>query len=494
MLKNKFFCFLIGCLFSTLCHATWTTSQPQPISSTYSYTYSSVFSSCNPNTGEFLATWANGNNNQYPTFSFFSPITGWNAFDTISTSSQAILTTNVLSSCDPQSGQYIATWTDSITFYPTISVYTPGTGWSVIDPLTTSTALANTASSFNSNTGQFLITWADSSNNNYPTFSFFTPNIGWSSIAAITTSSNAANVYTTFDSTGNQFLAVWTDIGTGFPMYSFYSSGTWSPSAPISNLSSVANNVLCSCNPATGLYIATWSDINQSLYPFYSVYTPGSGWSPVDTITTLSGVINNVVITFDPLTGQFLSSWSNFSNGYPTYSFYDPSTGWSPLEVISSVSKTANDVLTSFNSTTGQFLATWGDTSDPDLIFNPTYSFFTNILPPPPPPPPPSPRPRPKPPLPILPQPPSNFTGIVLRNHFLTQTETIHKLEWTAPTNSLLINSYQISRNGVVIANLSASGPYVYYDRSRGKSKKDIYTIVTVTADGRQSAPLTLKL
>lgn len=208
MLQCKFFFVLVWSLFSTLCHAEWTTSQPLLISETYSYTYASVFTSCDSTRGVFLAAWANGNNNQYPTYSFFTTDTGWSAIDIISNSSQAVVTSNICTSCDQQSGKFIATWTDSSTFYPTSSVYTPGTGWGAANPLTTSTAAKNTASSLNSNTGQLLITWADT-NNNFPTCAFYTPNVGsWGVPETITTNSRTANVYTSFDSETNQFLAV----------------------------------------------------------------------------------------------------------------------------------------------------------------------------------------------------------------------------------------------------------------------------------------------
>ena len=469
---NRFLFALICCSFSTLCQAGWITSPPSPISTPYSsITYGSVFNSCDPTTGLFLATWVDGNNNQYPTYSFFTPGAGWSSINTISNSS-AISSSNVLTSCDPVSGQFLASWTNSTTNQPTSSVYSPGSGWSPSDPLMTSTATVNTANSFNSITGQFLVTWADTTTH-YPTYSFYTPGTGWGPIATISTLSIAANVYTSFNSITNQFLAVWVDIGTGQPMYSFYISGVWTPAASIAVSADVDNDVLCACNPATGEFLATWADINQSLYPFYSVYTPGSGWGPSDTITTSSGVTDNVTVTCDLRTGQFLASWSNVSNGNPTYSFYTSGTGWSQPAIISVSSATGSDVITSFNSMTGQFLATWAD-SNPAQIFDPTYSFFTFHLPAPPP--------------------PSSFTGSVLINRFLMQTDVIHQLAWTPPADASLIVSYQINRNGVLIAVVPASGPYVYDDHSRSKSKVDVYTIASVNAEGVLSELLSITL
>ncbi len=474
MLRFGFLFVWMSCLSSILCHASWTTSPPQLISTTYSFTYGSVFASCDPASGVFLATWANGNNNQYPTYSFFTPNTGWGPIDTISNSSSAIVTSNVFTSNDPVSGQFIATWTDSTTLFPTISVFTPNLGWGAIDPLSGTTAAVNTTSSFDSATGSFLVTWADTANSNYPTYSFYTPNVGWGPVATISNSSPADSVYTTFDATNNQFLAVWVDIGTGRPMYSFYNSGTWGPTASISIFASVDNDVMCSYNPITGQFIATWADINQNLYPFYSIYTNGV-WSLIDTITTTSGVTDNVTISCDSTTGELLASWSNVLNGHPTYSFYTQGIGWSEPEVISTNSATGSDIFTSFNSATSKFLAVWSDRSNPSLLFDPTYSFFS--IPPPDSPP-----------------PPSSFTGNVLKDRFLTQTDIIHKLVWTPPADSSSVVSYQITRNGAIIALVPASGPFSYYDHDRSAKRIDNYTIVTMNADGSRSTPLSIAL
>lgn len=339
MFRFKVFLTLVGCLSTTLSNAGWTTSTPAPISTTYSYTYQSVYTSCNSATGVFLATWVNGNNSQYPTYSFYTQGNGWSPINTISTTSEANLGTNVYSTCDPTSGKFIATWTDVNTTQPAVSVYTPGTGWSSANLLTTSIALRNTANSYDSISNRFLVTWANGINN-YPTYSFFTPDGGWGPAVIFSATSQAANVYTAFDSINNSFLAVWVDIGTGYPMYSFYQSGSWSAATPISMTTSVDNDVYCCFNPVSGQFMATWADINDNLYPFYSIYTPGSGWSEKDTITMTSGVIDNVTISCDSLSGQFLAAWSNLSSGIPTYSFYTQGSGWSAPAEISSTSST----------------------------------------------------------------------------------------------------------------------------------------------------------
>jgi hypothetical protein len=263
---------------------------------------------------------------------------------------------------------------------------------------------------------------------------------------------------------------VWSDVSTGLPMYSFFESGSWSLAAPISNLSDVDNDVICSYNPLTGQFIATWADINQHLYPFYSIYKNGA-WSAINTITTSSGVTDNVTISCDLNTGEFLALWSNSSNGNPTYSFYTQNTGWSTPGVISNLANTGGDIFTSFNSSSGKFLAAWSDRSNPDLIFDPTYSFFFQPIPPP----------------------PTSFSGNTLKNQFFTQTDIIHKLTWTPAISSSVV-SYQITRNGTVIALVPATGPLIYYDHNRNSKQIDIYTIVSINSQGVPSSPLSMTL
>lgn len=92
------------------------------------------------------------------------------------------------------------------------------------------------------------------------------------------------------------------------------------------------------------------------------------------------------------------------------------------------------------------------------------------------------------------PPPPSSFKGKTIKNRFLTQTDIVNILKWNSPAESSEIVSYQISRNGAVIAVLPASNPNVYNDSNRKKNTTYIYTIVSVNADGLKSTPLSITL
>lgn len=92
------------------------------------------------------------------------------------------------------------------------------------------------------------------------------------------------------------------------------------------------------------------------------------------------------------------------------------------------------------------------------------------------------------------PLPPSAFKGNVIKNRFASQTDIINVLKWSPPFDSSEIVAYQISRNGVVIADIPASSPNVYYDHNRQTNTTYTYTIVSLNANGNLSTSLSIIL
>jgi len=90
---------------------------------------------------------------------------------------------------------------------------------------------------------------------------------------------------------------------------------------------------------------------------------------------------------------------------------------------------------------------------------------------------------------PVIPLPPSNFAGKSIKNQFATQTEYINRLKWT-PSPDPSVATYQLYRNGRLIAVIPANGPFVYSDHNRRKHSTDVYTLIAVSADGTQSPPV----
>lgn len=88
--------------------------------------------------------------------------------------------------------------------------------------------------------------------------------------------------------------------------------------------------------------------------------------------------------------------------------------------------------------------------------------------------------------------PPSSFKGKIVKNRFLDQTDIISVLKWTPPVYSEGIVSYQISRDGVMIAIVPASDANVYNDHNRRKKTTYIYEIVSMNANGDKSPSLSI--
>ena len=96
--------------------------------------------------------------------------------------------------------------------------------------------------------------------------------------------------------------------------------------------------------------------------------------------------------------------------------------------------------------------------------------------------------------LSLNPPPPTSFTGTIEKSIFAMQSEITNVLKWTAPLDASEIVSYQITRDGVVIAVMPTSSPNTYYDHCRKKNTTYIYTIVSLNAEGAPSTPLSLTL
>lgn len=93
----------------------------------------------------------------------------------------------------------------------------------------------------------------------------------------------------------------------------------------------------------------------------------------------------------------------------------------------------------------------------------------------------------------LSPFPPSSLTGKVINNRFVLQTDIVHRLNW-GPSMSSDVTSYAVFRNGVQIANVSASGPLVYDDHNRPPKAVDFYEVSAVDANGNLSTPISVSV
>lgn len=78
--------------------------------------------------------------------------------------------------------------------------------------------------------------------------------------------------------------------------------------------------------------------------------------------------------------------------------------------------------------------------------------------------------------------PPASISGCTIKNEFLTQTEYVHFISWTASPSSCVIG-YQVFRNGKQIALVPSTSKLKYHDHNRNK-KTDVYFVKAVNSFG----------
>jgi DNA-binding beta-propeller fold protein YncE len=78
---------------------------------------------------------------------------------------------------------------------------------------------------------------------------------------------------------------------------------------------------------------------------------------------------------------------------------------------------------------------------------------------------------------------PRNFSGTLIKDIFLDHTDLINRLTWT-PRIDPSIAGYSITRNGMPIATIPASGPFVYDDWRRNRHEVDTYAIYSFNTEG----------
>lgn len=340
---------------------------------------------------------------------------------------------------------------------------------------------------------------------------------GWTSPQALFTSGLGETIQqqvpTFLDNNGNGHIIWATNDGVNFAVYaSTYNkaSGTYSPfTTLLSGLGSVSN--LFASISASGNTAVSWVLNNTNLYG--SVFTPSTGWSSptlllsqpnVNTILTSINDAGNAVITNDAMANTELYV-STYSNGiWSTQLAVTAQVGFTlntPVIALDTFgntlliwgsSDTINNTMTFQYSTRNGLQGPWsapamipftmvmGTTFEISgrLVITPSEQaifayliiaqpFITDFE--------------------IItgvglfpPQPVSYINGKVIKNRFLTQTDIIQRLTWTA-SPSPDVTSYNIYRNGVLIAQVSAQNPLIYYDHNRSKKGVDIYTIVAIS-------------
>jgi hypothetical protein len=92
----------------------------------------------------------------------------------------------------------------------------------------------------------------------------------------------------------------------------------------------------------------------------------------------------------------------------------------------------------------------------------------------------------------LSPPTPTNVTATVCVNKFATQTDRINVITFTPSSDPTA--SYQITRDGVLIAIIPPTGPFTFFDHNRCKGVTYTYTITAISPLGGPSTPVTITI
>lgn len=86
---------------------------------------------------------------------------------------------------------------------------------------------------------------------------------------------------------------------------------------------------------------------------------------------------------------------------------------------------------------------------------------------------------------------PSHLKGNQVKTRFLTQTAYNNEIRWSASTTPSVI-SYNIYRNGELVATVPATSPLFYQDPNARKKEVYTYEVTAVNAQGLESTPISV--
>lgn len=268
------------------------------------------------------------------------------------------------------------------------------------------------------------------------------------------------------DDAGNA-IVVWLDNATADVMYSLY-NGSWSSAQ---SLSTASGNLQVAFDMApNGTAIAIWADAASNGQ--YSVFN-GTAWSsplPFATGIYTDGYSSNQMSVAVDSSGNAIAIWASNAHTILSASLPLGGTFTSPSLV--------SQVITDFPPPQGVYAiqAALSDNGRAFTSWDELYNFENfqvfgtfSLFPPPP---------------------PEGIDGRACVNRLASQSDLVHIIEWS-PSPDPEVTAYYLRRNGIMIAIIPATGPFIYYDHNRHHNKTDEYT-VTAVGPGGESAPVTI--
>lgn len=294
----------------------------------------------------------------------------------------------------------------------------------------------------------------------------------WQAPVTLNTGTVFNSVEVGIDADGNA-LALWEDNPTVSLLSSFFNGSSWQAPVTLDGTTPFSRIFSLTMAP-TGTAVAAWTVLSGvSPSPGLSRVFDGAAWGPVlqitpdvafnpsigNTIALGSDDFGNAIVLFSVPTTPPLSSL--FSARLPIGSGV-----WTNYQKVADASP-ANPFLPFFGfldtdlSNNGYAFASFTNNNS-EAFFN-----FASVDP--------------------LILPPASIDGAVCK----TPIDRINIITFT-PSPSTVVVSYELSRNGRLIAIIPASGPFIYFDNNRCKNVTDVYSLVAVGPDGLVSTPVTV--
>lgn len=264
------------------------------------------------------------------------------------------------------------------------------------------------------------------------------------------------------DDQGNAFAA-WQLFSPRVYQATQYKAGAWTginttlsdPGGPFADIP----DICCENGEANAIWIRQVGAVGP--LQVEASHFDGANWTPPPGFLLSSSNVSSFSphISCDE-TGNAIALWEQ--NSLVASANFDGST-WSPAQLISTPGQLAGlDDLCGNDS--GRAVAVWVNRTLSII----DSAFFYPI------------------------SPPTNFRGFLLTNRTATQSATLAVLSWTPSTNAAVV-SYQIRRNGILIATVPANVAS-FRDCLINPCDRLIYTIISLDAFGNPSLSSTIVL
>ncbi len=168
-----------------------------------------------------------------------------------------------------------------------------------------------------------------------------------------------------YDASNTSVLATWADTAAQQPYFSVYNGTVWSTASEITLTTStgVVQNIGLVYDPTTMTVIAAWSNVADSL-PYYAVYN--GSWSTDSTIplglSGSTGASTNVLMAYDVMNSSVFAAWTDNTTRQPYYSIYSGGTWSTPATIaLGGSSGVKADVSLTYDAGNSTMIAAWSD-------------------------------------------------------------------------------------------------------------------------------------